>query len=114
MLSDNQWKHIEGLCKGKPEDPGGTGANNRLFVEAVLWIAPWRDLPGIFGNSNSVFVRFNRWSKGGVWDAIFKALAQDPDFEYLIVDSTIVRVHQHAAGGKGGFKIKRSAARAAA
>jgi putative transposase len=118
MLSDGQWERIEKLCKGKPEDPGGRGANNRMFVEAVLWIArtgsPWRDLPAIFGNSNSVFVRFNRWSKGGVWDAIFKVLADDPDFEYLILDSTIVRVHQHAAGGKGGFKIRRSAAPAAA
>ena len=118
MVSDQQWKRIEKLCKGKPEDPGGTGANNRMFVEAVLWIArtgsPWRDLPDVFGNSNSVFVRFNRWSQGGVWQRIFAALADDPDFEYLIVDSTIVRVHQHAAGGKGGFKIRRSAARAAA
>jgi putative transposase len=64
VLSDDQWKRIEKLCKGKPEDPGGTGANNRMFVEAVLWIARtgagWRDLPGIFGNWNSVFVRFNR------------------------------------------------------
>jgi putative transposase len=118
VLSDQQWKRIEKLCKGKPEDPGGTSADNRMFVEAVLWIARtgagWRDLPGIFGNWNSVFVRFNRWSQGGVWHAIFAALADDPDFEYLILDSTIVRVHQHAAGAKGGLKIKPSAARAAA
>lgn len=118
VLSDDQWKRIEKLCKGKPEDPGGTGANNRMFVEAVLWIARtgagWRDLPGIFGNWNSVFVRFNRWSEGGVWGAIFAALAHDPDFEYLIIDSTIVRAHQHAAGAKGGLKIRPSAARAVA
>jgi putative transposase len=118
VLSNGQWKRIEKLCKGKPEDPGGTGADNRMFVEAVLWIArtgsPWRHLPAIFGNSNSVFVRFNRWSKAGVWDTIFAALADDPDFEYLILDSTIVRVHQHAAGAKGGLKIRPSAARAAA
>ena len=117
MLSNAQWKRIEKLCKGKPEDPGGTGLDNRLFIEAVLWIArtgsPWRDLPSIFGNSNSVFVRFNRWSKGGVWQAIFTALSDDRDFEFLILDSTIVRAHQHAAGAKGGLKIRPSAARVA-
>jgi putative transposase len=118
VLSSEQWKRIEPLCKGKPGDPGGRGADNRLFVEAVLWIArtgsPWRDLPDVFGPWNTVFVRFNRWSKAGVWNGIFQALAEDPDFEYLILDSTIVRVHQHAAGAKGGLKIKPSAARAAA
>jgi len=117
ILSDAQWQRIEKLCKGKAEDPGGTGANNRMFVEAVLWIArtgaPWRDLPGIFGNWNSAFVRFNRWSAKGVWQAIFAALSDDPDFEYLIVDSTIVRAHQHSAGAKGGLKIRPSAGRAA-
>jgi transposase len=118
VLSDRQWKRIEKLCKGKPEDAGGRGADNRMFVEAVLWIArtgsPWRDLPAVFGNWNSVFVRFNRWSAGGVWEAIFAAMSNDPDFEYLIIDSTIVRVHQHGAGAKGGLKIRPSAARAAA
>ena len=118
VLSDRQWRHIDKLCVGKPEDPGGTGADNRMFVEAVLWIArtgsPWRDLPDIFGKWNSVFVRFNRWSEGGVWQRIFAALSDDPDFEYLILDSTIVRAHQHAAGAKGGLKIRRSDARAAA
>ena len=118
VLSDRQWHRIEKLCVGKPEDPGGTGADNRMFVEAVLWIvrtgSPWRDLPSVFGNWNSVFVRFNRWSQGGVWQRIFAALSDDPDFEYLIIDSTIVRAHQHAAGAKGGLKIRPSAARAAA
>jgi len=118
VLSDGQWQRIEKLCVGKPEDPGGTGANNRVFVEAVLWIArtgsPWRDLPAVFGKWNSVFVRFNRWSEGGVWHRIFAALSDDPDFEYLILDSTIVRAHQHATGAKGGLKIRPLADRAAA
>lgn len=118
VLSNGQWKRIEKLCVGKQEDPGGTGSDNRMFVEAVLWIArtgsPWRDLPAIFGKWNSVFVRFNRWSAGGVWHRIFEALSNDPDFEYLILDSTIVRAHQHAAGAKGGLKIRPLADRAAA
>jgi putative transposase len=118
VLQDEQWARIASLCVGKESDPGGTGENNRMFVEGVLWIArtgsPWRDLPPAFGNWNSVWRRFDRWSQSGVWHRIFAALADDPDFEYLIIDSTIVRAHQHAAGAKGGLKIRRLAARAAA
>src|SRR6266540_6797197 len=80
-------------------------------------LAPWRDMPERYGNWNSVFVRFTRWSKLGVWDAAFETLASlgPPADEEHAIDSTIVRAHQHAAGAKGGIKIgKRSAARAAA
>ncbi len=93
---------------------GTSGRDNRLFVEGVLWIvrtgSPGRDLPEVFGDWNSVFRRFSRWSRKGVWQRIFAAMSDDPDFEYLIVDSTIVRAHQHAAGAKkGGLKIRPSA-----
>ncbi len=87
------------------------------FVEAVLWVArtgsPWRDLPDAFGPWYTVYTRFWRWSRHGVWKQVFKALADDPDFEYLIIDTTIVRAHHHAAGAKGGLKIRPSDARAA-
>jgi putative transposase len=103
------------LLPGKIGDPGRSGVDNRLFVEAVLWLArtgtAWRDLPDIFGKWNTVFIRFSRWSKDEVWDRLFAAMTVEPDFEYAIVDSTIVRVHQHAAGKKGGVKLVRSAAR---
>lgn len=116
-LTDAQWALIAPLVTGKESDRGVTGKDNRLFVDAVLWIArggaPWRFLPEEFGNWNSVFVRFNRWAKAGIWHRIFRALVRDPDFSYRIIDSTIVRAHQHAAGAKGGLKIRRSAARAA-
>ncbi len=89
-----------------------------MFVEGVLWIvrtgAPWRDLPEVFGRWNSAFRRFSRWAAKGVWDRIFTALSDDADFEYLILDSTIVRAHQHAAGAKGGLGPRPSAAPAAA
>jgi transposase len=117
VLRDEQWERIASLCSGKLCDPGRSGEDNRLFVEAVIWVArtgsPWRDLPPSFGNWNSVFVRFRRWAEKGVFDRIFKALSDDPDFEYVIVDGTIVRVHQHGTGAKGGLKIRPSAARAA-
>jgi putative transposase len=117
-LTDDQWERIANFVPGKKGDKGRAGEDNRLFVDAVLWIlrtgAPWRDLPPAFGNWNSVFVRFNRWSRNGVWERLFRLLADDPDFEHIMIDATIVRAHQHAAGAKGGFKIRGSGARAAA
>jgi transposase len=105
-LRDDQWERIAPLVPGKVGDPGRSGADNRRFVEALLWIvrvgAPWRDLPEDFGNWNSIFQRFRRWVRSGVFDQVFEALSADADFEYVIVDGTIVRVHQHGTGAKGG------------
>jgi putative transposase len=116
-LRDDQWERMALHLPGKAGDPGRSGTDNRLFVEAVLWLArtgsPWRDLPGVFGKANSVFVRFSRWSKSGVWDRLFAAMSDAPDFEYIMIDSTIVRAHQHAAGKKGGLKLVRLADHAA-
>ena len=117
-LSDEQWERISGLIIGRPDQCGSTGRDNRMFVEGVLWIvrtgSPWRDLPEVFGGWNSVFRRFSRWSRKSVWQRMFAAMSDDPDFEYLIIDSTIVRAHQHASGAKGGLAIRRSDARVAA
>jgi transposase len=117
VLSDEQWERISGLIIGRPDQCGSTGRDNRM-VEGVLWIvrtgSPWRDLPAAFGPWNSAFRRFSRWSAKGVWHRIFAAMADDPDFEYLIADSTIIRAHQHAAGAKKGLAIRPLAAPAAA
>jgi putative transposase len=117
-LRDAQWARIADLVPGKNGDSGASGKDNRLFVDAVLWIArtgaPWRDLPPELGNWNSTWRRFDRWSEKGVWERLFAALADDPDFEYVLIDATIVRAHQHAAGAKGGLKLRRSGARVAA
>lgn len=100
-LTDSEWDRIESLLPGKPGDAGGRGKDNRLFVNAVVWGlrtgAPWRDLPERFGIWNSVYVRFNRWSKSGVWTRVFREL-QDPDLSAMMLDSTVIRAHQHAAG----------------
>ena len=117
-LSDDQWKRVAPLLPGKEGDPGRSGKNNRMFLEAVLWVArvgsPWRDLPEDFGKWNSVFQRFRRWALRGVFERVFTALSGDPDFEYALIDGTLVRVHQHGTGAKGGLKIRLSGARAAA
>jgi transposase len=100
-LTDEEWSRIEPLLPGREGDPGGHGENNRLFVNAVIWIArtgaPWRDLPERFGAWNTVFQRFNRWAKAGVWQVVFRAL-QAPDLAAMMLDSTVIRAHQHAAG----------------
>lgn len=105
-LTDEQWMRIESLLPGREGDPGRSGEDNRRFVNAVIWIArtgaPWRDLPERFGNWNSVYKRFNRWCERGVWQRLLEALKGDLDLEHLLLDSTIVRAHQHAAGAKGG------------
>jgi transposase len=112
VLSDSQYAAIAPFCSGKAGDPGQTGGDTRLFLEAVLWIArtgsPWRDLPSYFGLWNSVFKRFRRWVKNGSFERIFNALSEDADFEYGMIDGTIVRVHRHGQGAKGGLKINLS------
>ena len=109
---------MEAQCLGKPSDPGRSGKNNRLFVEAVLWIArtgsPWRDLPASFGHWNSVFTRFRDWVKADVWKRLFDAVSDEPDMEYARVDATIVKVHRHGQGAKGGLKARPLAAPKAA
>ncbi len=117
MLKDAQWEKIASLLPGKPTDKGGgRAADNRLFVEAVLYIArtgcPWRDLPAEFGNWHSVYVRFSRWEQYGVWQRVATALQGEADLEEVFIDSTIVRAHQHAAGAlKKTMRIRRSVAR---
>ena len=88
-IADDDWDRIKDLLPGRAGTPGVTAKDNRLFIDAVLWIAktgaPWRDLPERFGNWNSVWKRFDRWAKKGAWQKVFEAL-QDPDLEWLILD----------------------------
>lgn len=101
ILRDDQWERIEPLLPGKSTDRGVT-ADNRLFIEAVLWLlrtgAPWRDLPPEFGRWHSVYMRFARWRKKGVWDRLLEAARGEGDLEEVFLDSTAVRAHLHAAG----------------
>jgi len=116
-LRDDQWERIKDLLPGREGHVGGNAADNRLFVDAVLYRyrtgVPWRDLPARFGDWNIVYQRFNRWAKSGVFDRIFKLLASDVDNEYMMIDASIVRAHQHSAGARKKTARKRSADRAA-
>ena len=113
VLSDAQWAKMEPHCLGKPGNRGRNGQDNRLFVEAVLWTArtgsPWRDLPAGFGKWNTVFKRSRDWVKARVFRRLFEAVSDDPDMEYAMVDATVIKVHRHGQGAKGGPGARRSA-----
>lgn len=103
-LRDDQWDRIKNILPGRKESVGVTAKDNRLFIEAVLYRyragIPWRDLPERFGDFRIIHLRHSRWSKKGVWQRVFELLSQDVDNEYAMIDSTIVRAHQHSAGAK--------------
>ena len=102
-ITDQQWAAIAPLLSGKVTDCGVTAKDNRLFFNAIVWImrtgCPWADLPERFGKFNSVCRRFRRLAQKGVWEAAFQAL-QAPDLDWVMLDSTVVRAHQHSAGQK--------------
>jgi transposase len=111
-LRSDQWDRIKDLLPGREGHVGGTAKDNCLFVEAVIYryragIA-WRDLPERFGDWKNIHRRHRRWSESGVWERLFRHLAQDADNEYAAIDSTIVRAHQHSAGARGKNKKKNA------
>jgi len=118
MLKDSQWEEMKDLLPGKATDCGVTAKNNRLFVEAVLWInrtgSPWRDIPEQFGNWHRVYVRYNRWAHKGVWQRVFGRLSSAADIEFVHIDGSITRVHQHGASKKTKEKNKDKGALVAA
>ena len=103
-LTDTQWRLIRYHLPGKKGDPGRTGFDNQMALEGILWVirtgAPWRDLPSRFGNWNTVYWRFRRWAKAGVFDRIFAVLSADRDLKTVMVDGTFAKAHQHAAGAR--------------
>jgi len=105
-ISDEVWALLEPHLPGQVGQWGGIAEDNRRFINAVFWIlrtgAPWRDLPPSYGNWNSVAKRFRRWVKENRWEKVLEAFIDDPDYEWLMIDASHIKVHQHAAGAKGG------------
>lgn len=120
-IKDVDWDRIKDFLPGQKGGHGGVAKDNRLFINALFYLAktgiPWRDLPERFGKWNSIWQRFNRWCRNGVWQRILQEV-QDPDLEWLLIDSTVIRAHPHAAGhntpdspealgySRGGFGTK--------
>ena len=105
-ISNTAWVLIEPYMLGQRGQWGGIADDNRRFVNAVFWIlrtgAPWRDLPSEYGNWNSVAKRFRRWVENGLWENILEKIIDDPDYEWLMIDASHIKVHPHAAGAVGG------------
>ena len=105
-ISDHIWNRIEAYLPGSKNYVGRSGKDNRSFINGVLWLlrtgAPWRDLPPCYGNWSSIHKRFTRWRDSGAWERFLNIVMDDPDFEWLMIDSTFCKVHPHAAGARGG------------
>ena len=111
VLTDGQWAKMAPHCLGKASDPGRSGGDNRLFLEAVLWIArtgsPWRDLPPSFGKWNTVFKRYQDWIEADVFKRIFDAVSDDPDMEFAMVDVEPLERHWSERQWRGIVKVHR-------
>jgi putative transposase len=121
MLTDDLWAAMEPLVRQAKRHKGGQrpALPDRQFFEALLYLArtgvPWRDLPAEFGRWDAVYNRFRRWVSSGALRRLFEALTADPAFgevRRVLVDSTIVRAHQHAAGARRREKSSGRSARA--
>jgi transposase len=103
-IRDDQWDRIKDMLPGRAGHVGVTARNNRLFIDAVLYRyrtgIPWRDLPEKYGDFRNVHRRFSRWAEKGIWAKLLSVLTQEADTEYVMIDSTVVRAHQHSAGGR--------------
>lgn len=110
-LSDAEWARIEPLLpRGRK---GAHRVDDRRVISGIVHMlksgARWRDCPAEFGPYTTVYNRFNRWAKAGIWVRLFEALAARSPKSLQFIDSSIVRAHQHAAGGKKGARITPSA-----
>ena len=106
-LSEAEWRLIEPLLPNKPR--GVARVDDRRVINGIFYVlrtgSPWRDLPSRYGPSTTVYNRYNRWAKAGVWLKVFEALSAGSPQSLHLIDSSIIRAHQHAAGGKKGARI---------
>ena len=105
-ITDQVWALLEPHLPGREGRWGGVAKDNRLFINAVFWIlrtgAPWRDLPPTYGGWKNTQRRFCRWRDKGMWESLLTELIVKPDYEWLMIDASHIKVHPHAAGARGG------------
>ena len=109
-LSDAEWAFFEPFLVETGPKRGRPPKDHRRVLDGIFWIArtgaPWRDLPADFGKWASVYRQFLRWSRAGLWDLLLEGLAgsKAAPVSVQMIDSTIVRAHHCAAGGRGGLR----------
>ena len=105
-ISDKTWQLLEPHLPGRKGTWGGNARDNRQFINAVFWIlrsgAPWRDLPPDYGDWKNTHRHFCRWRDRGAWESLLNLLVDEPDYEWLMIDASHIKVHQHATGARGG------------
>lgn len=105
-ISDEVWALLEPHLPGREGAWGGKAQDNRRFINAIFWIlrvgAPWRDLPPDYGDWKNTHRRFCRWRDRGLWETLLEQLVTAPDFEWLMIDASHIKVHPHATGARGG------------
>jgi len=105
-ISDKVWELLEPQLPGRQGGWGAVAKDNRLFVNAVFWIlrtgSPWRDLPPDYGDWKNTHRRFCRWRDKNIWEKLLENLIDEPDYEWLMIDASHIKVHPHAAGARGG------------
>jgi len=105
-ISDGIWEKLEPHLPGNRGTVGRPATDNRQFINGVLWIlrtgAPWRDLPPDYGDWKNTHRRFTRWRDRGVWESLLNAVIDEPDFEWLMIDASYIKVHLHGTGANGG------------
>ena len=111
LFNDRQFIVLYNFLQGEKKIHAKKRKETRLFLEAVFWMcrsgAQWRFLPQNYGEWNSIYKRFARWSELGVWERMFKSVANEPDMQSVMLDSTIVRAHACAAGAPKKTEVKR-------
>jgi transposase len=104
-ISDEIWGLLEPLLLGQKGKWGGVAEDNRRFLNGVFWVlrtgAPWRDMPPIYGNWNTVYQRFRRWRINRIWEMILETLIDEPDMEWLMIDASHCKCHPDSAGAVG-------------
>jgi len=105
-LTEHEWLIIAPLLPNKPR--GVPRVDDRRVLNGILWRfrtgSPWAEIPERYGPPTTCYNRFVRWRKAGVWDQLLEAVSEAYDSDIVMIDSTCVRVHQHAATGKRGME----------
>ena len=105
-ISDRVWELLEPHLPGRKGSWGGVATDNRRFINAVFWIlrtgAPWRDLPSEYGGWKNTHRRYCRWRDKGIWESLLEGVITEPDYEWLMIDASHIKVHPHGTGAVGG------------